>query len=88
MALSVPKTMFQHMLKDGAKVCYEVQCVIVNLFVVDVNLCQKLPMQISFMGIFDQLIEVTSAVPWARAIQFVKIVLCKKRYMDLKDEGD
>ena len=23
MALSVPKTMFQHMLKEGAKVCYE-----------------------------------------------------------------
>ena len=74
MALSVPKTMFQHMLKEGAKVCYEVQCAVANSFVVGVNLCRKLAMQINFMGIFDRLIELTSPVRWARAIQFVKIV--------------
>ena len=31
-------------------------------------------MQICFMGIFDRLIELSSPVRWARAIQFVKIV--------------
>ena len=35
------------------------------------------------MGIFDKLIELTTPVWWARAIQFVKNVPRKKRYMDL-----
>ena len=62
MALSVPKTMFQHMLKDGAKVCYELQCAAVKWFVVAVNLYQKFSIQISFMEIFDELTELTSPV--------------------------
>lgn len=77
MALSVPKTMFQHMLKEGAKVCYEVQCAAAKWFVVAVNLCQKLPKQISFMGIFDKLTQLTSPVHGHVRYNLSKLYLVK-----------
>ena len=60
MALPVPKTMFQHMLKEGAKVCLDAQSTRANFSVLTLHMCKNLLLKVGSVGDFDT--QVTSPV--------------------------